>query len=110
MCLTQVWDADLKEVLPEGTTALMIPNAEIKELFETTVVKRFKETALEWNRKNLFGCDDRMYAKDFEDDYDELFCYGISFFKKRCMVKKKCQLSLNIKCNKRDSSEMIRNE
>lgn len=54
LCLTQVRDADLKEVLPEGTTALMIPNAEIKELFETTVVKRFKETALEWNRKNLF--------------------------------------------------------
>ena len=28
--------------------------------------------------------DDRMYAKEYEDD-----CYGISFFKKRCMVKKK---------------------
>ena len=24
-----------------------------------------------------------------EDDYDEILCYGISFFKKRCMVKKK---------------------
>ena len=24
--------------------------------------------------------DDRMYAKEFEDDYDEIFCYGISFF------------------------------
>ena len=23
------------------------------------------------------------------DDYDEILCYGISFFKKRCMVKKK---------------------
>lgn len=31
--------------------------------------------------------DDRMYAKEFEDDYDEVFCYGISFFKKRCLVK-----------------------
>lgn len=31
--------------------------------------------------------DDRMYAKEYEDDYDQIFCYGISFFKKRCMVK-----------------------
>ena len=33
--------------------------------------------------------DERMYAKEYEDDYDEILCYGISFFKKRCMVKKK---------------------
>ena len=33
--------------------------------------------------------DDRMYAKEFEDDYDHIFCYGISFFKKRCLVRKK---------------------
>ena len=32
---------------------------------------------------------DRMYAKEYEDDYDQVLCYGISFFKKRCMVKKK---------------------
>ena len=33
--------------------------------------------------------DDRMYAKEYEDDYDKILCYGISFFKKRCMVKGK---------------------
>ncbi len=33
--------------------------------------------------------DERMYAKEYEDDYDEILCYGISFFKKRCLVKKK---------------------
>ena len=33
--------------------------------------------------------DDLMYAKSFEDDYDEVICYGISFYKKRCVVKKK---------------------
>ena len=33
--------------------------------------------------------DDRMYAKEYEDDYNQILCYGISFFKKRCMVKKK---------------------
>ena len=25
----------------------------------------------------------------YEDDYDRILCYDISFFKKRCMVKKK---------------------
>ncbi|MDO5765921.1 MAG: hypothetical protein Q4P84_09505 [Elusimicrobiales bacterium] len=31
----------------------------------------------------------QMYAKEYEDDYDHILCYGISFFKKRCLVKKK---------------------
>ncbi|MDD5853137.1 MAG: AAA family ATPase [Lachnospiraceae bacterium] len=181
--LTQVREADLKEKLPEGMTALMIPNAEIKELYEVTVVTWFRDSTLEWNRKALFDavwsgdsevltqemskllrrtisyhdyredyyhaflagifagagytvesnkehgegrsdvvvsdgvnarvavfeakytkklenlegdCDralkqinDQMYAKEYEDDYDQILCYGISFFKKRCMVKKK---------------------
>ena len=33
--------------------------------------------------------NDRMYAKEYEDDYDDINCYGIAFYKKRCMVKKK---------------------
>ena len=33
--------------------------------------------------------DDRMYTKEYEDDYDQILWYGISFFKMRCMVKKK---------------------
>ena len=36
--------------------------------------------------KALFQINEKMYAKEFEDDYDHIFCYGISFFKKRCMV------------------------
>lgn len=32
--------------------------------------------------------DDRMYAKGYEDDHAQIRCYGISFFKKRCIVKK----------------------
>ena len=181
--LTRVRETALKEPLMSGTTALCIPNAEVKEIFETTVVKWFSDNVREWNRKTLFSAvwtgnsevvtqemskllrktisyhdykedfyhaflagiftgagytvesnkergegrsdvvvydvvnarvavfeakyaktldemdaecdvalsqiDERMYAKDFEDDYDEVFCYGISFFKKRCMVKKK---------------------
>ena len=32
---------------------------------------------------------DKMYAREFEDNYDEVLCFGIAFFKKRCLVKKK---------------------
>ena len=33
--------------------------------------------------------DERMYASDLEDRCDEVFCYGISFYKKRWVIKKK---------------------
>ena len=33
--------------------------------------------------------NDKMYADEYADDYDDILCYGISFFKKRCLVKKK---------------------
>ena len=32
---------------------------------------------------------DKMYAEELEDDFDEVFCYGIAFYKKRCIVKRK---------------------
>ena len=183
--LTQVREADLKEKLPEGMTALIIPNMEIKKLFESTVLTWFTDSTSGWNRKALFdavwsgnsesltqemnkllrrtisyhdyredyyhaflagifagagynvesnkehgeGRSDvvvsdginarvavfeakytkklenlesdceralqqinaQMYAKEYEDDYDQILCYGISFFKKRCMVKKKAE-------------------
>ena len=38
-------------------------------------------------KSKLVQIDERMYTKEFEGNYDEIFCYGISFFKKRCMVK-----------------------
>jgi len=31
--------------------------------------------------------EDRQYAKDFADDYDDILCYGIAFYKKRCLVR-----------------------
>jgi len=40
--------------------------------------------------------DDRMYAKEYEDDYDQILCYGISLFKKRCMVKKSDSITSGI--------------
>ena len=37
--------------------------------------------------KALNQINKKMYAKDFEDSYDEVLCFGISFYKKRCLVK-----------------------
>ena len=181
--LTRLREIDYDSELPAGTMALIIPNAEIREIFETTVIKWFDDSARKWDRNVLFAAvwngdseritkemnallrrtisyhdyredfyhaflagiftgagymvdsnkehgegrsdvvvydavnarvaifeakytkvldnlenecdtalqqiDDRMYAKEFEDDYDDILCYGISFFKKRCIVKKK---------------------
>ncbi len=39
--------------------------------------------------KAIEPIDDKMYAKEFEEDYSQVICYGISFYKKRCMVKVK---------------------
>ena len=180
--LTQAREEDLPEALSEEETALMIPNAEIRQIFATTVKKWFSDSAQGWNRAALFramwsgdaetltdeindllyktisyhdykedfyhaflagilagtGCavksnrehgegrsdvvvynmekrqvaifeakyaktldgleasceaalrqiKDRQYAKDFADDYDDILCYGIAFYKKRCLVKK----------------------
>lgn len=33
--------------------------------------------------------DDRIYAEEFQDDYSQVVCYGISFYKKRCLVRLK---------------------
>ena len=38
--------------------------------------------------KALKQIQDKMYAKDYEDEYEEIDCYGISFYKKRCMIRK----------------------
>ena len=181
--LTQVREDDLPAPLPEDTSALIIPNAEVREIFETTIQKWFDESAQTWNLTTLFdamwsgdtktltaeinkllyktisyhdykedfyhafltgilagsGCavesnrehgegrsdiviyhpdrpqvvlfeakyaktlgglqkscaealqqiEDRQYAKEFEEDYDSVLCYGIAFYKKRCLVQTK---------------------
>lgn len=181
--LTQVKEDVGRKLDDSKMTALTIPNKEIRDIFETTVIKWFGDSARMWNRKALFDAvwsgnsesityemnkllrktisyhdyredfyhaflagifagagymvdsnkehgegrsdvvvydtvnarvavfeakytrtldklesecdialeqiDERMYAKEYEDDYDDIMCYGISFFKKRCLVKRK---------------------
>ena len=52
--LTKAREEDYKGELPDGMVALMIPNAEIKEIFETTVIKWFDDSTKKWNRNALF--------------------------------------------------------
>ena len=61
--LTQVREDDLPAPLPEGTSALIIPNAEVREIFETTIQKWFDESAQTWNLTALF---DAMWSGDAE--------------------------------------------
>ena len=37
--------------------------------------------------KAVAQIDNKMYTKEFQEDYSQVVCYGISFYKKRCMVK-----------------------
>ena len=37
--------------------------------------------------KALAQIRDGQYAVEYEDEFDEIICYGISFFKKKCLVK-----------------------
>ena len=80
--------------LPPGMMELKIPNAEIKEIFETTVVRWFDESAKTWNRKTLFdaiwsGDCDRITQEltallrrtisyhDYREDFYHAFLAGI---------------------------------
>ena len=166
----------------DGALALTIPNAEVKEIFRSTIQKWFKDSSQTWNRQAMFqalwagdsktltkeigkllrktisyhdykedfyhaflagilasfhysvesnrehgegrsdivvydeenscvvifeakvakspdelpkACDAalrqieaRQYVEDFRDEYDEILCYGIAFYKKRCLVKR----------------------
>lgn len=185
--LTQKKLDELNHPSESGLTALIIPNAEIREIFESTIVKWFTDSTREWNRGLLFSSlwsgdgkaleeeinkllrktisyhdykedfyhaflagifagagyavesnrehgdgrsdivvydtinarvaffeikyaktlatlekkcdealkqiDERRYERDARDDFDDVLCYGISFFKKRCIVKQKQMLT-----------------
>lgn len=57
-------------------------------IFEAKYSKSREEMERDCNRA-IEQINKKMYASEYEDDYDEILCYGISFFKKRCFVKKK---------------------
>lgn len=56
-------------------------------IFEAKKSQNPEEMKLDYE-KAIKQINEKMYANEFEDAYDEILCYGISFFKKRCLVKK----------------------
>ena len=73
----------------EGRSDLVIFNEHEGKVavFEAKYSKEVKNLE-EDCEKVIQQIDHRMYAKKFEDSYDEVICYGISFYKKRCVVKR----------------------
>lgn len=55
-------------------------------IFEAKYSEKLKDMESDCNRA-LRQINTQMYAEEYEDDYDQILCYGISFFKKRCLVK-----------------------
>ena len=74
----------------EGRSDIVIynPVAGQVAIFEARYTRKLENLASDCDRA-IAQIDDRMYAKEFEAEYDQVLCYGISFFKKRCIVKKK---------------------
>lgn len=57
-------------------------------VFEVKYAKRLTDLEQECE-KAVMQIDDRMYAKTLEDRYDQVLCFGIAFYKKRCLIQKK---------------------
>ena len=57
-------------------------------VFEVKYAKRLTDLGQECE-KAVMQIDDRMYAKTLEDRYDQVSCFGIAFYKKRCLIQKK---------------------
>ena len=52
-------------------------------VFEAKYSKMFQQLESDCN-KAINQIESRMYAREFEENGDDVFCYGIAFFKKRC--------------------------
>ena len=57
-------------------------------VFEAKYAKRLTDLEQECE-KAVMQIDDRMYAKTLEDRYDQVSCFGIAFYKRRCLIQKK---------------------
>ena len=92
--LTKAVSDSAAESSDAGKSALIIPNAEIREIFETTIKTWFDDNVRLWNRKALFhavwtgDCDaaatemNRLLRKtisyhDYREDYYHAFLAGI---------------------------------
>ena len=57
-------------------------------VFEVKYAKHREELESDC-QKALGQIDEKMYAEEFQDNYSEVICHGIAFYKKRCMILEK---------------------
>ena len=64
-------------------------------IFEAKYSRRKEDMEKDCDRA-VHQIAERKYAEDLEEDYDSVLCYGISFYKKRCLVRewRKSQLRM----------------
>ena len=74
----------------EGRSDIVVYDEENSRvvIFEAKVAKSLDELPKACDAA-LHQIEARQYAEDFRDEYDEILCYGIAFYKKRCLVKMK---------------------
>ena len=74
----------------EGRSDIVVYDEENSRvvIFEAKVAKSPEELPAACDAA-LHQIEARQYAEDFRDEYDEILCYGIAFYKKRCLVKMK---------------------
>ena len=77
--LTSIRENELKEKLPDGISALMIPNAEIREIFETTVIQWFDDSAKAWDRKKMFSAVWKGDSRTVMEEMNRLLRKTISY-------------------------------
>ncbi len=51
----------------------MIPNAEIREIFETTVIQWFDDSAKAWDRKKMFSAVWKGDSRTVMEEMNRLF-------------------------------------
>lgn len=57
-------------------------------VFEVKYSRRLEDLEADC-KKAILQIDEKMYAEEFRDNYAEVICYGIAFYKKRCKILKK---------------------
>ena len=73
----------------EGRSDIVVYDEENSRvvIFEAKVAKSPEELPAACDAA-LRQIEVRQYAEDLRDEYEEILCYGIAFYKKRCLVKR----------------------
>lgn len=82
------YDTDSNKENGEGRSDIVVQDYSGLKVVIFEVKHSAKITEMEKDcDKALAQIRDRKYTVEYEDNFEEVICYGISFFKKRCLVK-----------------------